>query len=258
MTDDDLSQESPESSTQQDSEQHPPAGEDQTTRLSVEALARELDTTSQRVLDALHELDGRPREPDSSVDEDVAARVRAALADGVGAPDVGGVEEPRPADDTTAPVRPPDYMPLFVEPHPVQPIKRVDDDDDDDDHGDDDLEDSGESDEEPSGRQANRRRRRGRRGRGRGRGEQGPDDSEAGSAEGSSDKGDEPDESDDGDEAEEDTGAPEGTSPPRRRRRRRKAGGGGDAHRRRGGRSAEHGRSRARLPQQRQGRKRSR
>ena len=66
--------------TQDLSEETQPS-EDQPEKLRVHSLARVLGTTSKRVLDALTELDGRPRSPQSTVEEDEAERVREALAD---------------------------------------------------------------------------------------------------------------------------------------------------------------------------------
>ena len=195
MADDDLSPDQSESST-----------EDSPQRRSVDTLAEELGTTSKRVLDALSELDGQSHDPDVAIDDDLAARVREMLT----------------ATPTT---RPPDYMPLFVEPQPVQRPAREDVDDE----SDEDDSDSSDSDEEPS-RPANRRRRRGRRGRGRGRGEQGGgdgDDSDESADSESSDRDDSDD--DDGDDDTEDSGAPEGATRRRRRRRRRKSGSGDDS-----------------------------
>jgi ribonuclease E len=209
VADDDLSQDQPETSTER--------GDDQPSGLSVDTLARELGTTSKRVLDALAELDGQPRDADASIDENDAARVREVLANGVAAPRV--VEAPV---EVAVTVSQPDYMPLFVQP---QPIERGEDSDDDSDES----FDSGDSDEELTGRSSNRRRRRGRRGRGRGRGDQGAaegDESEDADTE-TSDK----DESEEGDEDEdsEDTATPEGATRRRRRRRRRKSGSGEDS-----------------------------
>jgi ribonuclease E len=221
VADDDLSQDISERSTQPE--------EDQTNRLTADTLARELGTTSERVLDTLRALDGQPRDKDSSVDEQVAARVREALSPGI-EPTGSASESAAVEVDITEVI--PDYMPLFVEP---QPFARGDSDDADDrDEGDEDDEDARDStdSEEPSGRPANRRRRRGRRGRGRGRGEQGGNDDDTEALEASADKADESDE--DGDESEEDTAAGDGTeggegaSRRRRRRKRRKAGSGDD------------------------------
>jgi ribonuclease E len=208
VADGDLSQDQPESSTER--------GDDQPSGLSVDTLARELGTTSKRVLDALAELDGQPRDADASVDENDAARVREVLANGVATPTV--VEAPV---EVAVAVSKPDYMPLFVEP---QPIGRGEDSDDDSDES----FDSGDSDEEPTGRSSNRRRRRGRRGRGRGRGDQGPEGDESEDADTETSDKDESEEGDeDGDS--EDTATPEGATRRRRRRRRRKSGSGEDS-----------------------------
>ena len=62
MTDDDHNQDQPESPSQWE----PPAAEGELPeRLRVHSLARVLGTTSKRVLDALAELDGRSRSPQS-------------------------------------------------------------------------------------------------------------------------------------------------------------------------------------------------
>ena len=63
--------------TQDLSEETQPS-EDQPEKLRVHSLARVLGTTSKRVLDALTELDGRSRSPQSTVEEDEAERVREA------------------------------------------------------------------------------------------------------------------------------------------------------------------------------------
>ena len=213
--------------------------EDQPEKLRVHALARVLGTTSKRVLDALTELDGRPRSPQSTVEEDEAERVREALAN---TPDEDeGAAEPAAAEpaaevdvdepesrlilETAAEPERADYLPLFVAPQPVR-LEYVADDDDADDE-DDDSDDGGQdSDEDQGERPAGRRRRRGRRGRGRGRGEQGGDESDDGdSGDTQTDaKGDE----DSGDDSDEDGGDEESGATRRRRRRRRRKSGSGD------------------------------
>ena len=50
-------------------EQDASGGESQPEKLRVHSLARVLGTTSRRVLDALAELDGRPRSAHSTVDK---------------------------------------------------------------------------------------------------------------------------------------------------------------------------------------------
>ncbi len=237
------------------------SGEDQPEKLRVHSLARVLGTTSKRVLDALTGLDGRPRGPQSTVEEHEAERVREALANspaeevdaaeppaaGPPAADDDGDEPPAADDDGDEPpaadddgdepesrliletVPEPeraDYLPLFVAPQPVQ-FAAADDDDDDDDDSDDGGPDS---DDDQADRPAGRRRRRGRRGRGRGRGEQGGDDSDDDSGDGQTDaKGGDEDSDDDSDDesGDEDSGA-EGATRRRRRRRRRKSGSGDD------------------------------
>ena len=204
--------------------------EDQPEKLRVHSLARVLGTTSKRVLDALTELDGRPRGPQSTVEEDEAERVREALAnspdgeeggDEPSAADVDGDEpESRLILETAPEPERADYLPLFVAPQPVQFDVDDDDDDDSDDAGPD-------SDDDQDERPAARRRRRGRRGRGRGRGEQGGDDSDN-----DSDSADDGQDQDSGDESDDDgdddsTGSDAGTRR-RRRRRRRKSGSGED------------------------------
>jgi ribonuclease E len=212
--------------------------EDQPEKLRVHSLARVLGTTSKRVLDALTELDGRPRSPQSTVEEDEAERVREALAD---SPDEDeAADEPSASDDDdepesrlileTAPEpERADYLPLFVAPQPVQFDYDADADDDDED---DDSDDGGpDSDEDQGERPAGRRRRRGRRGRGRGRGEQGGDDSDDGdSGDAQTDaKGGDDDSGDDSDDesGDEESGA-DGANRRRRRRRRRKSASGDD------------------------------
>jgi ribonuclease E len=228
--------------------------EDQPEKLRVHALARVLGTTSKRVLDALTELDGRPRSPQSTVEEDEAERVREALAntpdedEGAAEPaaaepaaEVEPAAEPAAAEpaaevdvdepesrlilETAAEPERADYLPLFVAPQPVR-LEYVADDDDADDE-DDDSDDGGQdSDEDQGERPAGRRRRRGRRGRGRGRGEQGGDESDDGdSGDTQTDaKGDE----DSGDDSDEDGGDEESGATRRRRRRRRRKSGSGD------------------------------
>jgi len=72
--------------------------EDQPEKLRVHSLASVLGTTSERVLAALTELDGRPRDPESTVDEDEVERVREALAN---SPD-GESDDAEPADELSA------------------------------------------------------------------------------------------------------------------------------------------------------------
>lgn len=230
------------------------AQDSQPESLRVDSLAQVLGTTSERVLQALTELDGRPRTAESTVAQDEAQRVREALADGVDtaqtpeAADAGEpTDAPQPADAAEpsdgdepesrliletpeeAPQRA-EYMPLFVAPQPVRFDDDADDDDDDNDDDDDDDGQDGEDDqsERPSGR----RRRRGRRGRGRGRGEQNGDDADGDARQGGSEGGDQDgDESDDSDEDngdDENTGT-DGATRRRRRRRRRKSGSADDS-----------------------------
>lgn len=204
-------------------------GEDaQPEKLRVHSLARVLGTTSKRVLDALTELDGRPRSAQSTVEEDEADRVREVLAERPDdSADNGDEPESRLMLETGGQdsAEPADYLPLFVAPQPVTVDYDPDDDDDEDD------DDSGpDSDDDQSDRPSGRRRRRGRRGRGRGRGEQGGDDSDSdGDAEsqGGGQDSDDSEESDDDNGDEEGTGGDGGTRR-RRRRRRRKSGSGDD------------------------------
>jgi ribonuclease E len=189
----------------------------------------------------LTELDGKPRGPQSTLEEDEAERVREALANSP-AEDPRG-DEPAAADADTAvdtdgedaepesrliletapePERA-DYLPLFVAPQPVRFDDHTDADDEDDDS------DDGEpdSDEDQGDRPAARRRRRGRRGRGRGRGEQGGDDSDTDGE--SADEGQDRDSGDESDEdGDEDSGGSDAGTRRRRRRRRRKSGSGDD------------------------------
>ena len=85
--------------TQDQTEETQP-GEDQREKLRVHSLASVLGTTSKRVLDALTELDGRPRSPQSTVEEDEAERVREALANSPA--DEPGADEPATADAPAA------------------------------------------------------------------------------------------------------------------------------------------------------------
>jgi ribonuclease E len=238
--------------TQDLSEETQP-GEDQPEKLRVHSLARVLGTTSKRVLDALTELDGRPRSPQSTVEQDEAERVREVLAsvpdevlanipdeqegadqpsdadsDSDEPPDADGDEpESRLILETSKEPQRADYLPLFVAPQPVQfdPDAGADDEDEDDDSDDGD-DGAADSDEDQGDRPAARRRRRGRRGRGRGRGEQGDDSADGDSADdgGDQDSGDESDE----DNSDEDTTGADGATRRRRRRRRRKSGAGDD------------------------------
>ncbi|RWA15605.1 hypothetical protein MELE44368_08845 [Mycolicibacterium elephantis DSM 44368] len=190
-------------------------------------MARELGTTSERVLEVLTDLDGRPRDPQSVVEEDEAQRVRDALAetpDGDEQPAVQTEPETRSeqpeAETRPQTPEPADYLPLFVAPQPVTVEYSSDDEDDD---GDDGTDSDDDQFERPSGR----RRRRGRRGRGRGRGEQsGDDDSDDTDSQGS----DSDDDSEDSDEdtSDDDNTGTEGATRRRRRRRRRKSGSGDD------------------------------
>jgi ribonuclease E len=196
-----------------------------------------LGTTSKRVLDALTELDGRPRSPQSTVEEDEAERVREALAtspaeeegaDELSGADVDGDEpESRLILETAPEPERADYLPLFVAPQPVQVEFDADADADDEDEDD---EDGGpDSDDDQGERPAARRRRRGRRGRGRGRGEQGGDDSDDDSGDTqTAAKGGDEDSDDSDDESGDEDGGAEGATRRRRRRRRRKSGSGDD------------------------------
>ncbi|MGV0606515.1 Rne/Rng family ribonuclease [Mycolicibacterium sp. XJ1904] len=226
------------------------AQDSQPETLRVDSLAQVLGTTSERVLEALTELDGRPRTAESTVEEGEAQRVRQALADGADAP-----QTPEPADaaeppDSSEPSngdepesrtiletpaeeapQPAEYMPLFVAPQPVRFEYDADDDDDDTDDDDDDAPDS---EDDQSERPSGRRRRRGRRGRGRGRGEQNGDDADGdgdadqSGSQGSDSDGDDSDDSDEDNGDDENTGT-DGATRRRRRRRRRKSGSGDDS-----------------------------
>jgi ribonuclease E len=211
-------------------EQDAPAsgGEPEPEKLRVHSLARTLGTTSKRVLDALAELDGRPRSAHSTVDNDEAERVREALA--ASPDDSGDGDEPESRlilETPGASAEPADYLPLFVAP---QPIESDSDSDSDDDDEEDDTDDGGADSDEQAERPSGRRRRRGRRGRGRGRGEQNGDesgadtDSDIDAASGEQDSGDESDE----DSSDEDSTGTDGGNRRRRRRRRRKSGSGDD------------------------------
>ena len=217
------------------------AQDTQPERLRVDSLARVLGTTSERVLEALTELDGRPRTAESTVEEDEAQRVRQALADSpeeAATPEPTDTSEPTDGDEpesrlileTPAGETPErtEYMPLFVAPRAVQFDYDADADADADDDDDDD--DCQDTDDDQSERPSGRRRRRGRRGRGRGRGEQNGDDSDA-DGDDSQDSDQDGDDSDDSDEDtgdDENTGA-DGATRRRRRRRRRKTGSGDDS-----------------------------
>jgi ribonuclease E len=218
--------------------QHNEALEDpQPEKLRVHSLARVLGTTSKRVLDALTELDGRPRSAQSTVEQDEADRVREALTATADEPDAGSPDGEEPesrliletASQTGAERA--DYLPLFMAPQPIESASGSDSDDEEED---DDTDDGGsDSDEEQADRPSGRRRRRGRRGRGRGRGEQNGDETDGDTdaqSEGSSDEQDSDEESDESDEdsGDDDTTATEGGTRRRRRRRRRKSGSGDD------------------------------
>ncbi|UUO03481.1 Rne/Rng family ribonuclease [Mycolicibacterium novocastrense] len=232
------------------------AQDSQPESLRVDSLAQVLGTTSERVLQALTELDGRPRTAESAVAQDEAQRVREALADGAdtaqtpeaadaageptGAPQSTDAAEPSNGDEPEsrliletaeeAPQRA-EYMPLFVAP---QPVRFDDDADDDDDDNDDDDDDGPDGEDDQSERPSGRRRRRGRRGRGRGRGEQNGDDADGdgdgsqGGSQGGDQDGDESDDSDEDNGDDENTGT-DGATRRRRRRRRRKSGSGDDS-----------------------------
>ncbi len=224
MADDELNQNPPEGQQADDTR------EDLPEKLRVHSLARVLGTTSKRVLDALVELDGRTRSPQSSVDQADAVRVRDALA----AADAAAEPEPESRLILETAEEPPAYMPLFVAPQPVTAPERVvaasgeysgeDSADDTDDESDSD--DDG-ADGEAGDRSPNRRRRRGRRGRGRGRGDQPEDGDEDGEAPAESPEATEDGEESDG-EDDDDTATGEGATRRRRRRRRRKSGAGED------------------------------
>jgi ribonuclease E len=210
-------------------------GEAQPEKLRVHALARVLGTTSKRVLDALTQLDGRPRSAHSSVDNDEAERVREALAASPaeadpgesGEGDSGNGDEPESRlilETPSASPAPADYLPLFVAPQPIE-LEPDSDDEEEDEDADDGGPDFDDQAERPSGR----RRRRGRRGRGRGRGEQNGDDTDGDtdSRGGEQDSGEGSDESDEDSGDDDSTGTDAGTRR-RRRRRRRKSGSGDD------------------------------
>ncbi|KUI41833.1 ribonuclease [Mycobacterium sp. GA-1199] len=232
------------------------AEDSQPESLRVDSLAQVLGTTSERVLQALTELDGRPRTAESTVAQDEAQRVREALADGAdtaqtpeaadaageptGAPQSADAAEPSNGDEPEsrliletpeeAPQRA-EYMPLFVAP---QPVRFDDDADDDDDDNDDDGDDGPDGEDDQSERPSGRRRRRGSRGQGRGRGEQNGDDADGGGdaspggSQGGDQDGDESDDSDEDNGDDENTGT-DGATRRRRRRRRRKSGSGDDS-----------------------------
>ena len=253
MADDDHNQELSESTSLG---QPPAAEEDLPERLRVHELARVLGTTSKRVLDALTDIDGRARSPQSSVDQADAVRVRELLAAATielelpaeSAMIIVNGQESEPEsrlilethDGTTvgAIVEQPAYMPLFVAPQPV--IAAAPDIVEDTDNDADDGEDGEDAEADGADRPANRRRRRGRRGRGRGRGEQadgeGDEDEsldESGETSGESAGGGTQDTAEDGDDADDEQSGDEesstGATRRRRRRRRRRAGTGEDA-----------------------------
>ncbi len=238
-----------------ETENEPTRQEELPDRLRVHSLARTLGTTSKRVLDALHALDGRIRSAHSSVDRDDADRVRDLLAaepsEGPASTEPAAAPEPAAAVESRVETDPPGepesrlmletaverphYMPLFVAPQLIAP----DEDESVEDGGEAAEYTDSEDDEEQADRPANRRRRRGRRGRGRGRGEQGGSD---GQVDGDDD-GDEAEQkggdcagaedadgedSDDADNGDEENGSSEAGSRRRRRRRRRKSGSGDD------------------------------
>ncbi|WP_102142428.1 translation initiation factor IF-2 N-terminal domain-containing protein [Mycobacterium hubeiense] len=202
--------------------------EAQPDRLRVHSLARTLGTTSKRVLDALAEIDGRPRSAHSTVDQAEADQVREALAaepDGASETDGDEPESRLMLETATETPQRADYLPLFVAPQPVQYEPDADDEDEDEDEDDEDTDDA-ES-EDQAERPVARRRRRGRRGRGRGRGEQNGDES-AGEADTDSDESDAGEDTDQ-DTGDEDATGTEGVTRRRRRRRRRKSGAGDDS-----------------------------
>ena len=250
MADDDHNQELSESPSLG---QPPAADEDLPERLRVHELARVLGTTSKRVLDALTDIDGRARSPQSSVDQADAVRVRELLAAATielelpaesamiivsgqeSEPESRLILETHDGTSVGAIVEQPAYMPLFVAPQPVVVVTPdvVEDTDDDADDGEDTEADGAD-------RPANRRRRRGRRGRGRGRGEQadgeGDEDEsldDSGETSGESAGGGTQDTAEDGDDADDEQSGDEesstGGTRRRRRRRRRRAGTGEDA-----------------------------
>jgi len=141
VADDDRSQDLSDDTARRDDEL--------TDSLSVAALAEELGTNSQQVLDALTALDGETRTPDAHVDPNLAQRVRDALA--------AQKTQPPQADGagTVPDASRPEYMPLFVAPPSFESGSTARDADD---YG----QDSGAGDE-PRERPAHRRRRRGRR-----------------------------------------------------------------------------------------------
>ncbi|VEG40008.1 ribonuclease [Mycolicibacterium flavescens] len=221
------------------------AQDSQPESLRVDSLAQVLGTTSERVLEALTALDGRPRTAESALGEDEAQRVREALADAADAPQTpepaaaaepsnGDEPESRTILETPAEEAPQraEYMPLFVAPQPVRFEYDADADDDDDDTDDDD--DGQDSEDDQSERPSGRRRRRGRRGRGRGRGEQNGDDADGdgdadqGGSQGSDSDSDDSDDSDEDNGDDENTGT-DGATRRRRRRRRRKSGSADDS-----------------------------
>ncbi|MEE6178568.1 Rne/Rng family ribonuclease [Mycobacterium sp. 050134] len=211
--------------------QEPTGHEDLPDRLRVHQLARALGSTNREVLDALVSLDGRTRNVQSGVDREDALRVRDLIF-AKPLPNIPGFSSapapvaarpvPPPAETTG---EPPQYMPLFVAPQPIEK-DRGDDGEASEGDADYDSEDGDTDDDEQADKPANRRRRRGRRGRGRGRGEQGgPDGQDSGDDDAESDSDeDDSEDSDDSDTGDEEGGASEGATRRRRRRRRRKSG----------------------------------
>ncbi|BBZ51837.1 ribonuclease E/G [Mycobacterium heidelbergense] len=218
-----------------ESSQEPTQHEDLPDRLRVHQLARALGSTNKEVLDALNSFDGQPRTVHSGVNRDDALRVRDLLFakplqnipgfSSAPAP-VAARPASRPAPGTAT--DPPQYMPLFVAPQPMEAEEGGGDADSGGWEADsDDADTDADTDDDQTDRPANRRRRRGRRGRGRGRGEQGgPDGQESGDEDGDdSEDSDEPDDSDAGDD---ENGSSDAATRRRRRRRRRKSGSGDD------------------------------
>jgi ribonuclease E len=259
VANDDHNQDQPETPSQWE----PPAAEGELPeRLRVHSLARVLGTTSKRVLDALADLDGRSRSPQSSVDQAEAIRVREALAaadaefavesalesaqpveapvlvDPTAAVILEAEPESRLILDTHTAVEtvhiavPAETLTVEQEPeHPAymplfvapQPVVVIAAEPAEaDDSGEDDG-DEADTDSDGGDRPSNRRRRRGRRGRGRGRGEPAADGEDDDEQAGSAEGGSaDVDEAEDGDESEDGDEESANGEGATRRRRRRR------------------------------------
>jgi ribonuclease E len=219
-----------------DSSQQPTQHDELPDRLRVHQLARALGSTNTEVLEALISLDGRARSVHSGVDREDALRVRDLLfakplpnIPGFSSAPVPVAVRPPSRPSLGTATDPPQYMPLFVAPQPMETEAGGDADSGGWDADSDDADTDGDDQDEQTDRPANRRRRRGRRGRGRGRGEQGGSDGqESGDDDEDTADSEDTDESDEADAGDDENGSSEAAGRRRRRRRRRKSGSGDD------------------------------